>query len=222
MWEPEKLARQLECVEQAGQDVVCVFTGFRRFGPGVDGQVDGQVELPARATFTPAEHILHWRLHPSTAMVRRGRSPRFTEWTQHAEDLLYFAELSAAGPFAAVPAPLVRVRSSPLQQTRSVAHLVGAHASRCRWAKASALFSHDELLSILEDLDEGLLEQMAIKKWRRDWPRYWAIRRYLAEVRPSLRDRPEIHERIGPAWAYRVKDHVDGLLRRAGHRRVAS
>lgn len=211
VWEPTKLEAQLECVQREGDDLVCVFCGFTRFGPGAADEV----EIPRRANFSPAEHIVRWRLHPSGALVRRQRSPRFAEWTRDAEDLLYFADLSSRGRFAAVAAPLLRVRSSAGQQTRSAAHIVGTHASRWRWAVESGLFQARELDDIRAELDAHLLEQMALSKWKREWPRYWTIRRYLADARPELRTRPQLRERIGPPWAYSLKDGVDRLLSRA-------
>lgn len=211
VWEPTKLEAQLDCIQGEGDDLVCVFCGFSRFGPGAPDEV----EIPRRANFRPAEHIVRWRLHPSGALVRRDRSPRFAEWTSDAEDLLYFAELSSRGRFAAVPAPLLRVRSSPSQQTRAAAHIVGTHASRWRWAVESGLFSGRELGDIRAALDSHLLEQLELSKWKRQWERYWTIRRYLATASPPLRKRSELREVIGPSWAYSLKDGVDRLLSRA-------
>lgn len=211
VWEPTKLEEQLAVVERDRSDLVCVFCGFSRFGP----DAPNEVEIPRRANFRPAEHLVRWRLHPSSALVRRDRSPQFAEWTRDAEDLLYFAELSARGRFAAVPAPLIRVRSSAGQQTRLSAHIVGTHASRWRWAVESGLFSPRELDAIRTQLDTHLLEQMELSKWKREWDRYWTIRRYLAAARPELRGRAELRERIGPPWAYSLIDGVDRLLSRS-------
>lgn len=210
VWEPTKLEAQVTQIEQGEPDLVCVFCGFSRFGPGAADEV----VIPADTNFSPAEHLVHWRLHPSTAVVRRRHSPRFAEWTRDAEDLLYFADLSSRGTFAAVRAPLVRVRSSPGQQTRSPAHIVGTHASRWRWATESGLFSKAELDSLRSHLDAHLIEQMELSKWKRQWQRYWTIRRYLAAARPELRGRAELREVIGPSWAYALKDGVDRLLSR--------
>jgi len=211
VWEPTKLEAQAELIETGDADLVCVFCGFSRFGPGAADEV----VVPGAANFSPAEHLVHWRLHPSTAVVRRQRSPGFAEWTRDAEDLLYFADLSSRGRFAAIEAPLVRVRSSAGQQTRSPAHIVGTHASRWRWAIESGLFSDAELDEIRENLDAHLMEQMELSKWKREWQRYWTIRRYLAETRPELRERAELREVIGPSWAYSLKDGVDRLLSRS-------
>jgi glycosyltransferase involved in cell wall biosynthesis len=210
-WEPTKLEAQTEIIQAGDADLVCVFCGFWRFGPGAADEV----VIPGAANFSPAEHLVHWRLHPSTAVVRRRKSPAFAEWTRDAEDLLYFADLSARGRFAAIEAPLVRVRSSAGQQTRLPAHIVGTHASRWRWAAESGLFSDAELDDIRAHLDAHLMEQMEISKWKREWPRYWTIRRYLAETRPELRERAELREVIGPSWAYSLKDGVDRLLSRS-------
>jgi glycosyltransferase involved in cell wall biosynthesis len=212
IWEPTKLEAQTARVDEAAADLVCVFCGFSRFGPGAPDEI----VIPGDENFSPAEHLVHWRLHPSTAIVQRRSSPRFAEWTRDAEDLLYFADLSSRGTFAAVAAPLVRVRSSMGQQTRSPAHIVGTHASRWRWATESGLFSDRELEEIRRHLDAHLLEQMRLSKWKRDWRRYWTIRQYLASKRPELRRKAELREFIGPSWAYSLKDEFDRLVSGAG------
>jgi hypothetical protein len=94
-------------------------------------------------------------------------------------------------------------------------YLVGAHASRLRWARECGLFTETEVASIAAQLDAALLTQLELAKGKRNWRSYWSIRNYLAAKRPHLRGHPELQERIAPRWTYTVKDGLDRLKSRA-------
>lgn len=121
VWKPEKMAIQLELAQPG---VSCVLSGAYTFGNRnvVVGSDDGQaialasrivlLELigyrGAKRSMTGAAHIV----------VKGSTAPRFPEWTQWGEDLVFLLDVMGRGETWLVPSPLVGVRIHDRNQSR--------------------------------------------------------------------------------------------------------
>lgn len=205
VWEAGKLEAQIEAVRGDSQ-VGCVHTDFRYFG--LCEKTPPVPEGVRRSDLRVSTMLLRRQVKASTALVRRSLPVRFPEWTQRAEDMIYFADLARRGvKFVFLDSVLARARQHAGQQTRNdreggIEH----HRSRMRWLEQIA---DDIDASAYREARSGLLEQMVRRglnaRGKRDWPRYWAIREYLATYPDSEVERL-VRERVYPRLAYWLKD----------------
>jgi glycosyltransferase involved in cell wall biosynthesis len=213
LWRPRKLAAQLEACSGAA-DVICCHTAFAVESGGrlTSAEVPEAVQ---RGDYSLANVLMHFMVHPSSAMVRRSVGVRFPEWTRTGEDALYFAEVSMAGRVLYVPDELVIYRRHEGAQSVAVDNIVDSRESCLRWLELNAhRISEPERTAVRARILDDLLERMRVLKWRRDWKRYWSIRRFLERTIPAAEAPAEVKERLWPPIVYQVVDAWDRVSSR--------
>ncbi len=206
LWLPDKLERQLAAAREQ-QDVVCIHTNYSIFGvfeldPGIPGEVQ-------RGDYSVRSLLLNPYIHVSTALVRRDAPVRFPDWTQRAEDMIYFADLSLHGRIAFVPERLMRYRAHARQQSHQPNVLTPHIRSRMDWmAGLKGRIEAEAHQRIESALREQLVQWIAVAKWKRRWSDYWSLRAYGQSL-PWNGDRPALlDERVYPRSWYALKDAV--------------
>ncbi len=216
LWHPEKLARQLAVV-MADPAVDCVHTNWYYFGEQ-NGQVDVSA-VSAEERYRPGFVAAENPFRISSLLVRRQLSLRFPEWTQDGEDLIYFLELARMARIALVPEALVGYRVHGGGQSRAADMLVRRYRALQTYLDQDDRGDRDEKWSEgdRQGIRAGFLLLMACcaveARYTRDWPRYWSLRRFLAECGEELPEQGHaiLRERIWPPLLYRIKDLWDGL-----------
>jgi hypothetical protein len=209
MFAPAKLAAQLNSIDD--ERVVCVHTGFCLFG--AKSEVPAAPAAVQRGEYTFETMLLEPLVNTSTALVRTSAGARFPTWTQNAEDMIFFAELSQCGSFRYVPEPLAGYRMHRAQQTRRPEAAVNNVKSRLEWTeRAAAEIGRTRARKLRELVLAQLVEWIDLARWNRQWDRYWALRRF-AETLDWGQKRPRVlAERPMPRWLYGVKDWIDNLV----------
>lgn len=216
VWTPRKLELQLAGVV-GRDDVVCSHTGFSLFG--------SRSEVPApppdvlAGCYEVDSLLLTPLVNTSTAMVRRQVPTRFPTWTRHAEDMLFFTELSLHGFFTYVPEPLAGYRMHAAQQTKRKDSSVQNLQSRFRWLELNADQLGAVRVAVIEArLRQQLVEWLDLARWSRNWDRYWNLRRYAASLDWKGTAPAVLRERPYPRFVYAAKDLVDSCLGRWGRK----
>jgi glycosyltransferase involved in cell wall biosynthesis len=217
VWEPTKLERQIERLSKNIEDVACVHTGYHLFGARTHSP--RVPEWANRERFTSEEMILRPLVHVSTALVRRAGPVRFPEWTDAAEDMIYFADLASTGRFLYVGEHLLGYRIHDRQQHVSSDHIIRHTNSRLRWVETHrADLGEAESERLRLEIQYRPIKKMRAFKRQRQWPEYWKLREYVTRLAWPSAERPaSLDERIYPRSLYQVKD----LLRRNRQRRGA-
>ncbi len=180
IWKPEKLQRQMAAAEDG---VVAVHSNLYFFGER-EGEtrlqdVDESLryELSYAAAFNPFRC-------PSALLVRRSHSPRFPEWTKHAEDLIYCLEVVQKGPIKLVSEPLTGYRCHAKSQSYSATTQIGWYQSMERWLTENRnLFSSEELDAIRANWRKFAVDGIQSLKSERNWKEYWQAREKLKHLR---------------------------------------
>ena len=214
LWLPEKLERQLAAVD--GDEVVAVHTNVETFGT-TNGQSEIQ-SVSASIRYQRRKLAAHnCFVTPSAMIVRKDVCPRFVEWAQRGEDMLFALDLVARGEIRLVEEALTRYRRHPGGQSADGTGIIDSHAALLKWLERNA-DSIDE--QERGDIDFARLKILIQNAWsrkaRRDWEAYWRYRTYLeqyASEHPQF-DNAELSELLGnrilPAWTYRLRDRVLG------------
>jgi glycosyltransferase involved in cell wall biosynthesis len=212
VWAPEKLARQWAAV-QGRPEIVCCHSGFYLFGaqtgtpPAPDDVTNKSYEVES-LLLTPL-------VNTSTALVRRDLPTHFPIWTQYAEDMLYFTELSLHGGFAYVADALAGYRMHAAQQTKRKDSSVQNLQSRLRWLELNTERLGAERAHALNALiRKQLLEWIDLARWNRKWETYWNLRRFGESLSWEGGPPAVLSERLYPRLLYAAKDMFDVLLRR--------
>lgn len=208
VWHRDKTAIQLEAVKN--RDSVCVHSWFEW-----TGERSGSPNIPPQLLeeeYSVAALIRNPLVHVSSALVRRNAAPRFPDWTQRAEDMIFFATLCERGSFVFCPEALLKYRKHESNQSGETKHLMAHFASRERWVRQYAtLLSDEQRDELCEQLLDDLLAQMRLAKFSRRWGEYWALREYISG-RFQHRAQSECSEKIWPPAFYWIKDCFDRTL----------
>jgi len=212
VWAPKKLERQCKAIEPG---VDCVHTSFYYFG-STEGKVDVSA-VPPEERYRLEHVAVRNPFRISSLLVRRGLAARFPEWTQYAEDLIYFLDLALDANIRLVPEYLTGYRVHAGGQSANPATAVLRYQSIEAWLTRRA----DRVdRATAERIREGwlllLVETATLAKYQREWDAYWTIRRFLEAYRSRPAVEPLLAQPIFPRWIYRVKDALDRL--RAGRR----
>jgi len=204
LWYPEKLEKQM-AVAAASPDIVCVHTNFRYIGLRTH-QPPTEPEI-LRCQYDPGTLIRKALINTSTAVVKVDVPVRFPAWTQHSEDMIYFADVSFHGQIRYLDEPLAMYRHHQAQQTRiGPQRYIANYESRSKWwDSVRRKLDHDIYHSTKRGLLDDLVDICAIAKWQRDWDSYWLIRGYLS-TKVELQTHPLVCERIYPRVLYRLRD----------------
>jgi glycosyltransferase involved in cell wall biosynthesis len=211
VWEPEKLEAQID-VARRDPDVGCIHTNFRYFG--LSEEMPPVPEGVRRNDFNLATMLLRRQVKASTAMVRRSLPVQFPEWTQRAEDMIYFADLARRGiRFVYLGSVLARARQHAAQQTRNGNEGgIDHHQSRLRWLEQIAVEIEQ---NTYREARSALLQQMVRSglnaRGQRNWHRYWVIREYLSTY-PDPEVERLVRERVYPRLVYWLKDGARRLV----------
>lgn len=209
IWRPTKLERQLELVA-THPDYVCVHTNYFAFG------TEGEQAMVPRPRFLQGVYGVEFLLFgadwvcPSSALVRRDVSPIFREWAEVSEDIIYFAELTQAGPFGYLPDALVGYRThSDAANAQPRAQTKGA-TFQLRWLRETFASESDDRARLERHVFQSAVGRLSATKWTRQWPAYWEWRDWLASNWPVSEPTPTpMRERIYPPLVYAVRDLVD-------------
>lgn len=205
IWKPRKLELQCAAIED---DVVCVHTNVFKFGTRSGGR--DLSSIPRENRYELGTVAACSTLFISSLLVRRTASPRFPEWTQYTEDLIYQLELVQQGRVRLVPEPLTGYRHHAANQTYSdVAIEVKKHQVLERWlAEKASTLGPAQVAELRGAFVRKLLTAARKAKRDRHWEAFDAIREY---VRTTV-DHPEaagfVKQRVYPRWIYRIKDSV--------------
>jgi glycosyltransferase involved in cell wall biosynthesis len=211
-WAPDKLERQLALASSG--EYVCVHSGYHVFGAAA--YVPTPPDAVRRGLYDLASLFTGFLILPSTALVRGGLPARFPTWSRMSEDTLYFAEVSRLGRIGYVDAPLAGYRKHPGSVTQRPGSSVQSFESRFRWIDRAELepAAREELR---RTVFAHLAETATLARWGRDWPRYWALRRYLSETWPYPEPPPTVaREWVYPGFVYQLRDAVGRLLAGVG------
>ena len=211
LWKPEKLERQLAAIDP---ETVCVHTEVFCFG--TKSEVSDKARVPEELRYS-VEYLLTERaVNFSSVMIRSGLPVRFVDWTNMMEDTLFCIELLPYGKFRLVAEPLTGYRFHAANQTAAPALFVQRHRTIREWLRRNpGRVSPDQARRIEGFWIQRQCEALPLARYRRDWDRYWAIRRHLE----GFRDWPGVAEalahRVYPKWLYAIKDRLDSLLGRS-------
>lgn len=211
IWKPDKLQRQMDAVDDG---TVCVHTWHYVFGA-----VSSEPPVPAeivRNEYTLETLICTSLVHVSSAVVRRSACPNFPTWTQHGEDMIFFAELSMRGGFRAVTDRLTGYRRHGSAQSLCPSHLIRHFESRETWIRDFADITEEQRELLLQMIVRDLANSGEKYRYQRDWPRYWAVRGFLSKHELG-RSSSITREFVYPRVAYKLKDAWDGLVSRRQH-----
>ncbi len=205
LWRPTKLEKQIALI---AEDVVCVHTAYYDFGGSND--VIDLSHIPADVRYSLEQICMRTPFNTSTLLVRRVASPRFPEWTQYAEDLIYGLELVRKGEIRYVAELLTGYRVHGKNQSKGPAVETYRHETFLRWLEQNASsMAAEEVEKIKQYWIKRLVKRADDAKWTRQWPHYWAIRRYLEQYRSLPEVAALVNERIYPPVLYRIKDRFD-------------
>ncbi|MEM8668652.1 MAG: glycosyltransferase [Planctomycetota bacterium] len=214
LWLPDKLEKQLAAVDDSR--VVAVHTNVETFGTtnGVSQiQQVGAAERYKRSCLAAYNCFIT----PSSLIVRKDKCPRFAEWTQRGEDMLFALDLVAKGEIRLVNEPLTRYRRHPGGQSADGTGIIDSHAALLTWLDQNAeTISERERREIDCARLQILIQNAWSRKARRDWGAFWRYRVYLEEYAQQHKEIQNdaldvlLGNRIFPAWIYRLRDLVLG------------
>ncbi len=160
VWQPRKLEIQLAAVEQATEEIVCVYSDYYEFGDGRITQTIRRPEYHALPDYR-VQMLVDWSVHPSASLFPRAlaRRVRFPEDIRHGEDVVFFLSLRESGQFLRVPAALAGYRRRRGQQTSSPDHVLRSVAGRYAWfLKNLARYSESEQCRVRAGLAGSLAD----------------------------------------------------------------
>lgn len=211
VWKPQKLEQQLVALADS-DDVVCLHTGYFVFG---SESGTGETPPAVRAGQYDFEAFLtQFMVNTSSAMVPRRARARFPTWTNMTPDALFFAELTREGTFRYVDEPLVGYRKHQSQLTRGAGAAIRSIEARLKWLSAQktvdlSFAEHDRLVNTIL---ASTCREIELARFRRDWSRYWALKRFVRSRWVPAALPPIVTERVYPAFVYRVKDLLDKFV----------
>lgn len=213
LWEPTKLEKQIQIIERSPQEVVCVYTDFFYFTNNT------RLETVSRESYHEHEDFLAKMLanatvHPSSALVRTScaKTIRFPEETQHAEDMIFFANLRELGSFARIYEPLTGYRISSSNQSRMHGFSLASVQSRYAWFQSQRnRFSMDVSAQVSQLLLEKLIEAHDLAFWARDHKLVQSCRDYFKATFTDASVPDSFQWPLYPAPLLRLKDRIDRL-----------
>jgi glycosyltransferase involved in cell wall biosynthesis len=216
VWRPDKLERQLMAAHEADELPACVYSDAYLFDDS--GERIGKHCKPEyhRAPDWHVQMLCDWSINPSSALVRRAAldNVRFPVTIRHSEDMIFFLELRARGPFLKIADTLVGYRRNQRNQTASVRHHLESVSSRWQWFQDNRTrFTASETQVVREQLARLLTPTFAIALWTtRDTELARECKRLYWEVYPDPANGDRaLRARIYPRWAYRIWDQIRAM-----------
>jgi len=213
VWKPEKLALQAQLFDRS---VNCVHTNFFYFG-AIEGTVD-VAQVPETTRYSPGYVARRNPFRISSLIVQRDLPIRFPEWTQDGEDLIYFLELCTSCRIGLVRQFVTGYRVHSRGQSSRPDMLVRRFHALQRFLVDATRFPAADKEAVLHEFLALMGEQAMQAKYQRNWPEYWAIRRFLSSWQGPLPQEADgvRGELIFPPFIYRIKDWLDERLKRHG------
>lgn len=219
LWLPEKLQRQLRLLETdpSACGAYCRIFKFRQHLDDMNRQeIQGYFDRP-----TLAQILQYQTIASSTMLIRRQAlgTVRFDPTTSHGEDTIFSAELSLAGPWRLLDAPLVARRLHPRSLTADAWHSIYNTQTRLRWLAAQAhRIDPQEYTRIQQILQHQLRETLERRYWQRQLTGLRAMRRYVQKHLPEVLQGHFLDRCIlWPRWLYRLRDAWNRCASRPGH-----
>ncbi|NNF13911.1 MAG: glycosyltransferase [Gemmatimonadetes bacterium] len=213
VWEPEKLERQFQALEAAEFDPVFVYSDVYLFDDS--GQHIGEHVKPEyhAADDWRVQMLCDWSINPSTTLIRRSALDglRFPPEIRHSEDMIFFLELRAKGPFLKVHEKLAGYRRNEVNQTASKRHHLDSVISRWQWySDNESHYGESERYEVRRSLAQQLLPTFGRARYTtRDMDLAKECRRMYREIHPDPGNEPRsMKAPIHPAWIYRVLDRL--------------
>lgn len=213
VWEPHKLERQFRALSTAEYDPVCVYSDVYLFDDS--GQRIGEHRKPEyhAADDWRVQMLCDWSINPSTTLIRRSALDglRFPPEIRHSEDMIFFVELRARGPFLKIPETLVGYRRNEDNQTGSPRHHLESVLSRWGWyVDNEERYDESERYEVRQSLAQQLLPTYGLARYTtRDIGLAKECRRLYREIHPDPSHEPRsMRSRIYPAWIYRLWDRL--------------
>lgn len=140
LWEPTKLEEQVKLIEN---DVVCIHAAYYRFG--TQRGIVNRANVPPAKRYSLEFLALNGFLNASTILIRRCVRARFPEWTQHAEDMIFYLEISREGRIRMVPKPLAGYRIHASNASSRDDQRILWHKTIMEWLRESGVDSATEM-----------------------------------------------------------------------------
>lgn len=218
VWEPDKLERQLDALQAAAFEPVCVYTDAYLFNDS--GERIGEHRKPEYHAEDDwhVQMLCDWSINTSSVLIRRAAlgALRFPLTIRHSEDMIFFVELRDRGRFLKIPETLVGYRRNTDNQTSSTRHHLDSVTSRWQWYLANQeRYDEREQREVRSSLARQLLPTYSRARFTtRDTPLARECRRLYGEIHPEpARGNPSMRSRIYPSWTYRLWDRIRGRRR---------
>lgn len=214
-WKPTKLQRQLEAIRP---DVACVHTNYQFFG--TSDIVRDLSKTPEQRRYS-LEYFLLGKspLQPSTVMVSASLATRFPDWTQYAEDTIYFVEVSRQGRIVLVPEVLADIRSHSGSQSAAPGVAARWHETFEQWLQQNENRLNAQCVRRLR---RSLLEQLTHRAFRAYYKQkqeeYDHLREYLTQFAEHPVVKPLFGKRMPARWAYKTRRALCKVVRGAQRR----
>jgi glycosyltransferase involved in cell wall biosynthesis len=197
-WTPNKLKVQLEALQRAPQDTVCVYSDLMLFG-----SENRRMSLPP----WPVEVERRVRMltnpviQPGTALIcrRAAERVRFPVGISDGEDQVFWMLLCDQGKIVHVPEVLLEYRKYQGQQTSRVGHGVRVIDALWGWALENrGAFSAAEWEIMRHEFGSQLVDRHDAAYWQGDWPTVQRARRLFGEMLPEKNPLPPLFQRAPP------------------------
>jgi glycosyltransferase involved in cell wall biosynthesis len=208
LWLPNKLERQLAAVQA---DVVGVHTNYKAFGTCKYIRDLSKIS-PVKRYSIERFFLGQTSLTLSTLMVSRSLHARFPNWTQYAEDAIYFAEVSRLGKMVLVPEILTAVRCHPASQSAATGIAAHWHETFLEWLRRNEQTLDFRMVCTLRrKLLERLVHQCFKAYYKCKWNDYNLLRNYLARYADDSAVKALLDEKIPPRWLYTLRQVLGKL-----------
>lgn len=202
LWLPDKLARQLAV---AGPDVVCVHTNYYTFG--TRRKLFAFSDVPPAELYSLERFFLRRSpLGPSTIMVPKWLPARFPDWTQYAEDIVYFVEVARLGTIVLVPEFLTAVRCHRASQSTVPGIVARWHTTFDEWLRRNACELDPQMV---QSLRRRMLEQLVHQAFRAHYEgnadAFRLLRDHLVHYDGDVAVQRLLHETLPPRWYYELR-----------------
>jgi glycosyltransferase involved in cell wall biosynthesis len=215
IWDIEKLEKQWAAISSCDEEVVCCYTDFFVFGPGIERTVCVRPEHHQMKD-SMAEMLADWSVTSNSALFRfdKCQDVFFPENIKDGEDIIFFAMLRKKGPFIRHAEPLAGYRKHPKQRTAEGIHEFQKLKSKLNWYSQNRILNPQEEKLFFQRLFENLNDMYERAYWRRDWNTLKACRRLYQENFKHLGYRKtNLNKMLPPKLAIQIKDCLYNLAK---------
>ena len=210
IWEPTKLEKQWEAIQNAEKNPICCYTDGFTFGAGVPTTHFSRPELCDKP-FPIAEMLADWSVTSNAAMFSAKVKSRvkFPENIGDGEDDIFFALLRREGVFIKVKESLAGYRLHTGQATSKRFHALKKIESKLNWLEKNPILNSEESLIFKSEISRQINHLYLNAYWQRDWE--------LAKLFQELHNRHIKHlgfekhwidRRLPPKFLILIKDKL--------------